>query len=266
MERNAEQIRSLRLHAHHLDRKLPFTGIKEAAGACGLQNSPPGAWETALFNRLEGCTPEMLRKALWEEKSLLQAWSCRGAPMVFPAEEEGVFLTPLAALPGEEPWIYTRGIQLVLDHLGMSFHDLLPLVERAVGQLDHCVIKSKESLDRILAERVREWLPPEKRRLWRTHPCTAARTGRRWERPRCPFSCDPVPFTPWWYLAGGRGRVPPLPLSGIGWGGNRRKPRTETVGWWRSSSAVMGLLPRRLWESGWGVPPPPAGRQAVENR
>ncbi len=166
MERNVEQIRSLRLHAHHLDRKLPPAGMKEAAGACGLQNSPPGAWETALFNRLEGCTLEMLRKALWEEKSLLQAWSFRGAPVVFPTEERGVFLTPLAALPGEEPWIYTRGIQLALDYLGMSFCDLLPLVEQAAEHLDHCAVKSKESLDRVLAQQVREWLPPEKRELW----------------------------------------------------------------------------------------------------
>ena len=52
-----EQIRAYRLHAHHLDKKLPLTALETAAGACGLQNSPPGAWETALFNRIENCTP-----------------------------------------------------------------------------------------------------------------------------------------------------------------------------------------------------------------
>ena len=42
MEFSAETIRLFRLHSHHLDRKLPFESILEAAGACGLQNSPPG--------------------------------------------------------------------------------------------------------------------------------------------------------------------------------------------------------------------------------
>ena len=40
---------------------------------------------------------------------MLQAWSFRGVPAVFPAAESSVFLSALAARPGEEPWIYTRG-------------------------------------------------------------------------------------------------------------------------------------------------------------
>ena len=43
---------------------LPSGQIETAAGACGVQNSPPGAWETALFNRVEGCTLPELHDAL----------------------------------------------------------------------------------------------------------------------------------------------------------------------------------------------------------
>ena len=39
-----EQIRAYRLRAHHLDQPLPPEGLEITAGACGLQNSPPGAW------------------------------------------------------------------------------------------------------------------------------------------------------------------------------------------------------------------------------
>lgn len=78
-----EQIRAYRLRAHHLDQQLPSNGLERAAGACGLQNSPPGAWETAAFNRLADCTLEGLRAALYEEKNLLQAWSYRGVPSGF---------------------------------------------------------------------------------------------------------------------------------------------------------------------------------------
>ena len=121
MEPTAGQILAHRLRAHHLDRPLAAHEGERAAGACGLQNTPPGAWETALFNRLAGCTLAGLRQALYEDKVLVAAWSFRGAPVVFPTRESRVFLEPLAALPGEEPWIYTQGIGLALDFLGLTF-------------------------------------------------------------------------------------------------------------------------------------------------
>lgn len=127
MELSPGKVRALRLHAHHLDRPLPAAGLAEAAGACGMQNSPPGAWETAAFNRVEDCSVCSLHTALYHDKTLLQAWSWRGVPAVFPAEDAGMFLAPLFPHPGEEPWIYTRGMGLALDLLGMTADALLPL-------------------------------------------------------------------------------------------------------------------------------------------
>ena len=43
----AQMARSHRLRAHHLAAPLPPGAYCEAAGACGLQNSPPGAQEDA---------------------------------------------------------------------------------------------------------------------------------------------------------------------------------------------------------------------------
>ena len=159
-------IRRFRLRAHHLTERLPAGALAAAAGACGVQNSPPGAWETALFLRVEGCTRAELRRALWEKKELLQAWSIRGVPLVFPAAEAGVFLAPLAARPGEEPWIYTRGITAALDILGMAFQELLPLVKEACGILETEAAVGKEALDRAVAAEVRPRLPRDRRGLW----------------------------------------------------------------------------------------------------
>ena len=166
MDIRAQAVRSFRLRAHHLDKMLPSGQIETAAGACGVQNSPPGAWETALFNRVEGCTLPELHDALYRRKTLLQAWSYRGVPVVFPTAESGIFLSPLAALEGEAPWIYTRGIALALEHLQMSFDSLLPLVKQAAGYLDAHTVQGKETLDRVLADAVRERLPSKKRTLW----------------------------------------------------------------------------------------------------
>lgn len=166
MELSARQIRAHRLRAHHLDQKYPFCELLAVAGSCGLQNSPPGAWETATFCRLKNCTLPQLHQALYQKKELLQAWSIRGVPLIFPTADSDVFLSALIAQDGEEPWIYTKGIGLALDHLGMSFSELLPLVEEAAKYLEHHTIKSKEELDRVLAQLVAEQLPAQKQSLW----------------------------------------------------------------------------------------------------
>lgn len=166
MELSARQIRSHRLRAHHLDQKYPFGELLTVAGSCGLQNSPPGAWETAAFCRLKNCTLPQLHQALYQKKELLQAWSIRGVPLIFPTADSDVFLSALIAQEGEEPWIYTKGIGLALDHLGMSFAELLPLVESAAEYLEDHTIKSKEELDRVLAQLIAKQLPAQKQSLW----------------------------------------------------------------------------------------------------
>lgn len=166
MELSARQIRAHRLRAHHLDQKYPFCELLTVAGTCGLQNSPPGAWETAAFCRLKNCTLPQLHQALYQKKELLQAWSIRGVPLIFPTADSDVFLSALIAQEGEEPWIYTKGIGLALDYLGMSFAELLPLVESAAEYLEDHTIKSKEELDRVLAQLAAEQLPAQKQSLW----------------------------------------------------------------------------------------------------
>ncbi|MGI6069014.1 MAG: winged helix DNA-binding domain-containing protein [Blautia sp.] len=162
-----EQIRGYRLHAHHLDQKLPISSLTAAAGACGIQNSPPGTWETSLFHRIRGCTFPLLQKALYEEKSLVQAWSFRGAPVIFPTAESDIFLNALTAETGEQPWIYTKGISAALEYLQMPFEDLLERTKKAALYLDHHVIKSKETLDQTLAGIIQKELSPKEQLLWR---------------------------------------------------------------------------------------------------
>ena len=110
MDIEIRNILAFRLHAHHLDREYGEKDAVSAAGACGLQNSPPGAWETSLHNRVPGMSRAEMERILEKEKLLVQAWSFRGAPVVFPREEAAAFLQALIP-EGEEPWIYTDGIR-----------------------------------------------------------------------------------------------------------------------------------------------------------
>lgn len=164
-EVSVEQIRNYRLCAHHLDAEYREEDINQLAGACGLQNTPPGAWETALYNRAPGCSLQKMESLLYKEKSLLQAWSLRGAPFVFPEEESGVFLSALLS-EGDEPWIYNQGITLALDFLQMSFEELFSILKEVMPKLDRETIVSKTALDQILADWMLPLLPVRKRELW----------------------------------------------------------------------------------------------------
>ena len=71
-----------------------------------------------------------MRRLLEADRSLLRAWSFRGAPVVFPTGESGAFLSALIPQPGEE-WIYTQGIDLALDQtLAQWLVPLLPSEKR----------------------------------------------------------------------------------------------------------------------------------------
>lgn len=164
-ELSIEQIRSFRLHSHHLDRKYKGEDIVSIVGACGMQNTPPGIWKTSLYNRVSDCSLADMEHLLYKEKMLLQAWSLRGAPVVFPVDESAVFLSALIPDMGEE-WIYTHGIVLALDFLGMSFQELLQRLNQVMPRLDEMVIVSKSTLDQTLAEWMLPLLPAGKRDLW----------------------------------------------------------------------------------------------------
>lgn len=102
---SVEQIRQFRLHTHHLDIFYQKADTEDVAGSCGFQNSPPGAWEIALHNRIPDFKLDDMKQMLEVEKTLLQAWSFRGVPVVFPTSESDAFLSALVSKQ-DEPWIY----------------------------------------------------------------------------------------------------------------------------------------------------------------
>lgn len=164
IELTMEQIRYYRLHAHHLDCFYEPADLMSVTGACGLQNTPPGAWETALFNRIPAYSKAAANQLL-ADKHLLQAWSLRGLPLVFPSEESDIFLSALSAAE-DEPWIYTKGISLALKLLEMDFDEVLALLLQVMPQLDHQIITSKAVLDETIAGWLLPLLPKAKQTIW----------------------------------------------------------------------------------------------------
>jgi hypothetical protein len=162
-----EQYRQFRVRTHHLDQRLPAQQLLTAAGTIGFQNSPPGAWEQAVFNRIADITAAELRAMLEKQKSLLQAWSFRGAPAVFPTQDAAVFLNALVAEKNEGPWIYTAGLVPSLPQLGIDYPTLLTVVGQATkAVLADKIITGKGQLDAAIAEAVAADLPAAKQATW----------------------------------------------------------------------------------------------------
>ncbi len=98
------QILAFRAAAQSLDRRRPATDLLHVAGACGVQDTPPGNAEVSLAARLDLDGP-VVDDAV-ARKKLLLTWSVRGAPHLFPPADFAVFTLGARPAPGtiEKLW------------------------------------------------------------------------------------------------------------------------------------------------------------------
>ena len=239
-EPSIEQIRSFRLRSHHLDRNYDKSDVIKLTGACGMPNSPPGAWETALYNRVLSCSLSEMQHMLYEEKLLLQAWSFRGIPVVFPVSESRIFLSSLIP-EKDEPWIYTRGITGALDFLHMSFEEVFELLKQVIPRLDETVLIGKTALDQTLAEWVEPLLTEEKRILWKQPSMYGSPDTQTVGGAAVSFLLRPCSFCGL-VVFGKREKTAPVFTSYQNWVGNRMKTGSSSAG----KQAVSELVKRYL--------------------
>ena len=93
-----EQVLAFRAAAQSLGRRRPATELAGVAGACGVQDTPPGNADVSLAARLDIDGP-VVEEAV-ARRELVLTWSLRGAPHVFPPEDFALFT--LGALPSDD--------------------------------------------------------------------------------------------------------------------------------------------------------------------
>ncbi|MCI0398115.1 MAG: winged helix DNA-binding domain-containing protein [Chloroflexi bacterium] len=158
-----DQALAFRLDGHHLARPLPSGSLLEAAGACAVQNSPPGSAELALHARVGDLAPAGIQRALEEDKTLLQLWSI--PPHYFPTQDAPVFTTGL--LPeDEEGWLFVvQGFTNILKQVEMSATEAVELAAAALHEaLDGRVLTKREmgaELGKRLPKKLRPWMEPD---------------------------------------------------------------------------------------------------------
>ena len=92
-----EEVRALRLARHHLHERAPRgSELRVVSRICGLHAQLFSSAALSLWARVEGATLAGLRRALWEEGTLVKSWAMRGTLHLLPARDLPVYLGALS--------------------------------------------------------------------------------------------------------------------------------------------------------------------------
>lgn len=161
-----DDVIAFRLHAHHLTERSDEHGLLGAAGACGVQNSPPGSALLALHARVRNITQERLDEAVAEDKSLLQSWSMRGAPFYFPTSDAPIFTSGVLPPTEEAMQQFILGVGPAVDQLGLSLPEAVELTGAQIGDVLTGRRLGIDELGVELAERIAGKLSKRRRDTW----------------------------------------------------------------------------------------------------
>ncbi|MFI6579549.1 winged helix DNA-binding domain-containing protein [Embleya sp. NPDC050493] len=160
-----EQVLAFRAACQHLTDADPAPDLWAAAAAAGAQNTPPGNGPLALLARSPGLTAAEVDRALAEDKSLLQAWTVRQSPYLFPTRDLPVFTRPM--LPeDEESWrVAVQGFVPMLDGTRRSAVEVVELTRAAIEDaLDGQVLTKRElgvALGKRMPDEFSGWFEPD---------------------------------------------------------------------------------------------------------
>jgi Winged helix DNA-binding domain len=133
-----DQVVAWRLRRHHLAARAPRRRALEVAAAiCGLHAQVMSSAELTLWARVEDLEPDAVRRALWEERTLVKTWAMRGTLHLLPAAELPLWQ---AALRTRDR--YFRPVWL--RNFGVTGQELERLIEAVDQALDGRVLTREE--------------------------------------------------------------------------------------------------------------------------
>jgi hypothetical protein len=163
---STSDVIAFRLNAHNLSERVRENALLDAAGQCGVQNSPPGSALLALHARVERITAKLMEQAVDEDKILLQTWCVRGAPFYFPTEDASVFTTGVLPTAEEAKRHFIRGVEQALEVLDMSLAEAVELTGADIRAVLSGRRLAINDLGAELAERIAGRLPARQRNVW----------------------------------------------------------------------------------------------------
>jgi hypothetical protein len=231
-----DQVVSWRLRRHHLDRRAPRAqALGVVAEIGGLHAQVMSSAGLTLWARVDELQPDAVRRALWEDRSLVKTWAMRGTLHLLPADE----------LPLWQAALSTRGHYLRpvwLRNFGVTRQQLEQLIAAVAEALDGRVLTREELADEVarltgsaeLGDKVRgSWGALLKPAAQRGQLCFAPSDGQR------------VRFT--------------RPDRWLGhW--REHDPDSAVLEVARRFLAASGPVTREDYARWWGIPAPEGGR------
>jgi hypothetical protein len=139
----------LRMVRAHLTRRTKRTVAEVAGDVGGIHAQVMSAAETSLGIRIKGLNVDQVRSALWEERSIVKAWTLRGTLHLHPAEELPMWLAARAAV--------TPGIgDQTLETYGVTRKQSDAITEAIGDALDGACL-SRQELAEAVAKKVGKW-------------------------------------------------------------------------------------------------------------
>ncbi|WP_277452021.1 winged helix DNA-binding domain-containing protein [Janibacter sp. DB-40] len=162
-----EDVLARRMRAHGLTERVPVDRLAEVVGACGVQDSPPGAALLAIHARVEGLTSEHLDRAITEDKVVVRTWAMRGAPFLVPTVDAAVFTTGVLPPTESAREQLILGVREALRSLGMGLDEAVTATRaETVAVLSGRRLPIGE-LGAEISARIAPTLAPRRRERWR---------------------------------------------------------------------------------------------------
>ena len=149
------QVHAFRLRRHHLDRRAPRTKLVDVVGdVCGIQSQVISAAQLALWTRVANLTPQDVERALWRDRTLVKAWSMRGAMHLLPADDYPTYVAALrwTAMRRELTWI---------GRYGLDPEEVRTITDAIYDVLGRDMLARKELAGRVVEEvgnKARPWI------------------------------------------------------------------------------------------------------------
>lgn len=168
-----EQAVAYRLEVQRLNERAGADLLTHVAAAICTQNTPPGSAGQALATRVDSIGEHHVIHALWDDKTLLQAFGARAAPHVFATADAATYL--LGLLPEDDATLreFLQGAQPALDTVGIAASELVRLTRQAVTEILDGTALVKDDVGRAAGRAISEHLPRGMHKAW-TSPSTYA--------------------------------------------------------------------------------------------
>jgi hypothetical protein len=132
------QVMAWRLRRHQLDERAPAEAMLEVtARIAGLHAQIMSSAELTLWARLDGIEPDAVRRALWEDRTLVKTWAMRGTLHLLPAAEFSLWQAALSTRGGWQAASWLKAF-------GVTREELAQLVDAVGDALDGRTLTREE--------------------------------------------------------------------------------------------------------------------------